>query len=107
LPGAAGLRAAAGRLPHSGAGSACATLAVAPAWRTQAPAVGPGAAVERQWWQAFGDPALDRLVVQALQNNGDLRTARSRLQEYQARIRVAASAQQPSLTSGSRRSAAA
>jgi multidrug efflux system outer membrane protein len=77
-----------------------ATLAVAPAWRTQAPAVGPGAAVERQWWQAFGDPALDRLVVQALQNNGDIRMARSRLQEYQARIRVAASAQQPNLTVG-------
>jgi multidrug efflux system outer membrane protein len=76
------------------------TLAVAPAWRTRVPAVGPGAAVERNWWQAFGDPALDRLVLQALQNNGDVRTARSRLQEYQARIRVAASAQLPNVTVG-------
>ncbi len=76
------------------------TLAVPPAWRSPLQQVGPGAAVERQWWQAFGDPALDRLVTQALRGNGDLRTARARLQEYQARIRVADSARQPALTLG-------
>jgi len=80
------------------------TLNVPPAWRGQAwpaPAeVGPnaGVAVEADWWRAFGDPALDTLVAQALANNGDIRTALSRLQEYRARIRVAASSQAPSLT---------
>lgn len=83
-----------------------ATLDVPQAWRGQAwpapAAVGPdaGVAVEADWWRAFGDPALDALVAQALANNGDIRTARSRLQEYQARIRVARSAQEPSLTAG-------
>jgi NodT family efflux transporter outer membrane factor (OMF) lipoprotein len=78
------------------------TLAVPAGWRTQAsvqPApVGPDAAVEREWWHAFGDPALDALVAQALARNGDLRSAQSRLQEYQARIRVARSSQAPSLS---------
>jgi len=76
------------------------TLAVPPAWRADAPAVGPGAAVEQQWWQAFGDAELDRIVALALRNNTDLRTAASRLQEFQARIRVAASGQQPNVTVG-------
>jgi outer membrane protein, multidrug efflux system len=76
------------------------TLAVPQAWRAPLRQVGPGAAVERQWWRAFGDPVLDRLVTLALERNGDVRTARSRLQEYQARIRVADSARQPGLTVG-------
>jgi NodT family efflux transporter outer membrane factor (OMF) lipoprotein len=74
------------------------TLEVPSNWRTKAPQVGPDAAVERDWWRAFGDPALDALVARALAHNGDLRTAQSRLQEYQARIRVARSAQEPSLS---------
>jgi multidrug efflux system outer membrane protein len=77
------------------------TVNVPQAWRAPSE-VGPNAsvAVEANWWRAFGDPALDALVAQALANNGDIRTARSRLQEYQARIRVARSAQEPSLTAG-------
>lgn len=70
------------------------TLQVPVAWRT---APGADAAVTRDWWQHFGDPQLDALVRRALDNNGDLRIARSRLQEYAARVRIAASAQQPSL----------
>jgi NodT family efflux transporter outer membrane factor (OMF) lipoprotein len=73
------------------------TLAVPAAWRAPL-AVGPNAAVEQEWWRAFGDPALDALVAQALARNGDLRTARARLQEYQARIRVAQSAQAPNVS---------
>jgi NodT family efflux transporter outer membrane factor (OMF) lipoprotein len=77
------------------------TLEVPAGWRThesvQPARVGPDAAVERAWWRAFGDPALDALVARALAHNGDLRTAQSRLQEYQARIRVAHAAQEPSL----------
>jgi len=68
---------------------------VSPAqWRTPAVA---GAPVERDWWRTFGDPVLDQLVRQAEERNGDVRVARSRLQEYQARVRIASSAQLPSL----------
>jgi multidrug efflux system outer membrane protein len=74
-----------------------ATLEVPAAWRAPL-AVGPNAAVEQEWWRAFGDPVLDALVARALAHNGDLRTARSRLQEYQARIQVARSAQEPGVT---------
>ncbi|WP_332876782.1 efflux transporter outer membrane subunit [Massilia sp. S19_KUP03_FR1] len=72
-----------------------ATLSTPAQWRT---ALVAGAPVERDWWRAFGDPVLDQLVQQAQQNNGDVRVALSRLQEYQARVRVAASAQAPALT---------
>jgi NodT family efflux transporter outer membrane factor (OMF) lipoprotein len=73
------------------------TLAVPANWRAPLQ-VGPNAAVEGEWWRAFGDPVLDALVAQALAHNGDLRTARSRLQEYQARVQVAQAAQAPSVT---------
>jgi multidrug efflux system outer membrane protein len=78
------------------------TLEVPAAWRGAAGPlqVGPGASVERDWWRAFGDPALDALVAQALARNGDLRTAQSRLQEYRARITVAQAAGAPQLTVG-------
>jgi multidrug efflux system outer membrane protein len=71
------------------------TLSTPAQWR--APALA-GAPVEGDWWRAFGDPVLDQLVRQAQQNNGDVRVALARLQEYQARVRVAASAQAPALT---------
>jgi len=70
------------------------TLQVPAAWRT---APGGEGVVSRDWWRAFGDPALDTLVRRALDNNGDLRIARSRLEEYRARVRVAQSASQPAL----------
>jgi len=70
------------------------TLAVPSAWRTpSAAAVG----VEHDWWRAFGDPALDALVARALDRNGDVRTALSRLQEYRARLRVAEAAEGPNV----------
>ncbi|MFO1406841.1 MAG: efflux transporter outer membrane subunit [Steroidobacteraceae bacterium] len=37
---------------------------------------------DRQWWQGFGDPALDALVGEALRNNEDLRIAAARVDEY-------------------------
>jgi outer membrane protein TolC len=74
-----------------------ATLVVPPAWRGQ---VGPGAPVERDWWHAFADPALDRLVAQALERNNDVRTAQARLQEYRARVQVARAAGEPTLSVG-------
>jgi multidrug efflux system outer membrane protein len=73
------------------------TLVTPAQWRSPALA---GAPVERDWWRSFGDPVLDQLVSQAEQNNGDVRVALSRLQEYQARVRIASSAQAPTLTAG-------
>ncbi|MEW6763258.1 MAG: efflux transporter outer membrane subunit [Pseudomonadota bacterium] len=70
------------------------TLQAPGAWRT---AAGGEGVVARDWWRSFGDPALDALVRRALDNNGELRIARSRLEEYRARVRVAQSASLPAL----------
>jgi len=70
------------------------TLQVPSAWRTASAGEG---IVARDWWRSFGDPALDALVRRALDNNGDLRIARTRILEYRARVRVAESAGQPAL----------
>ena len=70
------------------------SLSVPPAWRTASEG---SVAVDRDWWRAFGDPVLDSLVRRALDNNGDLRIASSRLQEFQARVRIADSARLPAL----------
>lgn len=66
------------------------------AWRTDGPATVQ--AVRAQWWKGFNDPVLDALVDNALTRNTDLRTARSRVLDYQARISVAGAAQLPSLS---------
>ncbi|MGF6273239.1 multidrug efflux system outer membrane protein [Massilia sp. UYP11] len=75
------------------------SLTVPPGWRTASAGegAGEGAAIDRDWWRAFGDPVLDELVRRALAHNDDLKIARSRLQEYRARIRVADSARLPAL----------
>ncbi|WP_246165124.1 efflux transporter outer membrane subunit [Pigmentiphaga aceris] len=69
------------------------TVAVPADWRTH---IGPVSPVEQAWWQSFNDPALNALVRQALDNNTDLRTAASRIAEYEARLRVAQAAHAPS-----------
>ena len=71
-----------------------ATLTMPAAWRTPAPV----AAVDPTWWRSFGDAALDALVQQALANNTELHGARLRLNEYRARLRVADSAELPTVT---------
>lgn len=91
-PCAALLLAACGMAPQPAPRS---SLEVPLGWRT--PASASSQAVDRDWWRAFGDPALDSLVRRALDNNGDLRLARARLQEYAARVRVAESARLPAL----------
>ncbi len=45
--------------------------------------VSPGAA-EGQWWRLFKDPALDRLVVEALTYNTDIRQASANLKRARA-----------------------
>lgn len=66
-------------------------------WRTHA---SPAVAVDVQWWQAFGDPVLDSLEEMARTRNADLRMARAQVLEYQARVRIAAAGQLPSVTAG-------
>ena len=73
------------------------TLQVPPAWRSGVGPAGTAPAVERQWWQNFGDPVLSALVASALEHNGDLRIAHARLREYRARVAQAGAAQQVSV----------
>ncbi|WP_034913969.1 efflux transporter outer membrane subunit [Erwinia sp. 9145] len=66
-------------------------------WRGQ---VGPSAPVEMGWWRAFGDADLNRLVDQALRNNLDILTARSRVDQYRAELRAAQGDNFPTLDAG-------
>lgn len=66
-------------------------------WRNQ---VGPGAAVEASWWRAFNDASLNQLVEQALRNNPDILTARSRVDQYRAQLRGAQGDNFPTLDAG-------
>lgn len=59
-----------------------------------------GAAVPSGWWQAFGDPVLDRLVQQALAHNTDLRAAAARVAEARALAEVQQAARWPTLDLG-------
>jgi len=74
-----------------------ASLPIPESWRNQA---GPGAAVEAGWWQAFGDPQLNQLVVQALRHNPDILIARSRVDQYRAQLRGAQGDNFPTLDAG-------
>jgi NodT family efflux transporter outer membrane factor (OMF) lipoprotein len=73
------------------AGPNVATTPVAPvappaAWRTDA---GPGAPLQRDWWQSFGDPVLAALVDKALANNSDIGIAAARVREARANLALA------------------
>ncbi|MDU7837142.1 MAG: efflux transporter outer membrane subunit [Pantoea sp.] len=74
-----------------------ASLPIPPQWRNQ---VGPAAAPEAEWWRAFGDDNLNRLVTQALRNNLDILTARSRVEQYRAELRAAQGDNFPTLSAG-------
>jgi multidrug efflux system outer membrane protein len=50
-----------------------------------------------QWRSYFADPALQRLITQALERNHDLRTAMLRVQEAQASYGIQRSARYPTL----------
>jgi outer membrane protein, multidrug efflux system len=56
------------------------------AWRSDA---GPTAPLSREWWQAFGDPAMTALVEQALANNNDIAVAAARVREARANVALA------------------
>ena len=71
------------------------TTATTPTTTTTAPTA--AAAPEALWWSNFGDPVLAQLVARALAHNGDVEVALLRLQEFQARIRLASSAAAPTV----------
>lgn len=73
------------------------SLPIPVAWRDK---VGPASPVEADWWQGFGDASLNRLVDQALQNNLDILTARSRVDQYRAELRAALGDNFPTLDAG-------
>ncbi|GAB4400910.1 MAG: efflux transporter outer membrane subunit [Rhodoferax sp.] len=50
------------------------------------------------WWQALGDPALDRLVAQALQANPSVDAARQAVQQARAAREVRVASLRPQLT---------
>lgn len=62
-------------------------------------------AVSAAWWQAFGDPVLDALVVSALVNNQDLKIAAARLEQSRALVDGAAAERRPRVdaTAGAQR----
>ena len=63
-------------------------------WRDGATAAG---AIAPDWWRAFSDPVLDRLIEDALSRNTDILAAAARVQEAQADIRTARSALLPAV----------
>lgn len=81
----------------------------APAWRPAPPlaSVAPPAAwrepndgsgsVDPQWWIAFGDPELNRLVGAALVRNSDVLIAVARVDEARAQAELAEAARLPAL----------
>lgn len=56
--------------------------------------------VNTAWWEQFGDPVLNGLVLGALKENKDLRIAAARVAEYQGRYGVARGALFPSAGAG-------
>nr|WP_294851090.1 efflux transporter outer membrane subunit [uncultured Sphingomonas sp.] len=73
------------------AGPAVDTAVVAPIappaeWRTD---VGQTAALDRAWWNGFGDPQLTALVERALRNNSDILIAIARVREARAQESLA------------------
>ncbi len=68
-----------------------------PAWRT---ALGPGAPIRADWWNAFGDPVLAGLIARALANSPDLGSAAARVEEARAAVRLARAQQAPLVSAG-------
>jgi multidrug efflux system outer membrane protein len=66
-------------------------------WRAE---LGPIAAIERQWWKAFGDPVLTQLVEQALAHNDNIAIAAARVREARAQEEMARAQRIPTLGHG-------
>jgi multidrug efflux system outer membrane protein len=59
--------------------------------------VGPASLAELPWWQIFGDPVLQDLIKEAIQQNYDLRVAAARILDARAQVTIARSFQFPEL----------
>ena len=67
------------------------------------PPVGAAELVNTAWWKAIGDPALDALIQQALEENKDLRIAAYRVDQFDAMLQVSKSAAGPQVTVAAQR----
>jgi NodT family efflux transporter outer membrane factor (OMF) lipoprotein len=52
---------------------------------------------DTEWWKAFGDPQLDRLVTRLLANNPTLQSALARIRAAQAELSVARTGDYPNI----------
>lgn len=52
---------------------------------------------DQNWWSAYGDPQLDKLISHALENSPTLATARSRIARAQAAVNLNRSATTPQI----------
>ncbi|SFO98826.1 efflux transporter outer membrane subunit [Qipengyuania nanhaisediminis] len=66
-------------------------------WRTSLEVTAP---IEDDWWNAFGDPQLSRLVEQARANNADVQVAAARVEEARATERGSRGFLLPSVGAG-------
>ena len=64
-------------------------------WHIQAAAGVDSAGVEPEWWLAFGDPELDRLIARILEENRDLAAAAARVDAALAEARIAGAPRRP------------
>ncbi len=69
-----------------------------PADFEQSPA--PGAYEPLEWWKAFADPALDRIVDSVLSSNLDMAAAVARVEQARERARIARAAILPVVQAG-------
>jgi outer membrane protein TolC len=58
------------------------------------------AAVDPRWWDSFGDPRLSSLIERAANENLDVRSAFSRLEQSRAARGAIAAGQSPDLSAG-------
>jgi NodT family efflux transporter outer membrane factor (OMF) lipoprotein len=70
-----------------------------PAAFEQSPPTGASKSLEdlAHWWKVWRDPALDRLIADALDANSDIRVARARVAEARSFVAIAESALYPTL----------
>ena len=81
-------------------------LDVPSTWTEQQPSPVDKAAADaalKDWWAAFKDPLLDRLIAQAIAGNDDLKLARQRLIQARAGRAVAASVDYPQVKAAAAR----
>ncbi|MFP2926769.1 efflux transporter outer membrane subunit [Pyxidicoccus sp. 3LG] len=72
--------------------------AVPQEWRTQGdPRISTQTVVDSEWWKAFGDPVLDRLVELAYRQNLPLQIAGLRIVEARAQLGIVTGQQWPQL----------